>query len=352
MSKKPRSLPIAQWPSADREEWLKAMKPTQRLIKGGRASHMKQVTQNDLERRYGYFLDFLERAGRLKLCETPAALVTEENVSPYLEELRARVCSVTCHGNIYKLRRMAEILDPGRDLSWLREVEAELDYLKQPETRHHRIVTTDRLVEAGLRLFEQAASSKCPALGRAIISRNGVMLALLALCPIRLRAFSGLTLKRSLIEIDGCWWITLSRFDTKSGRPDERPVPAMLHSSIAAWLETYRPEFKQAGDALWPSRKGGALSYAGVQRVITETTRALIGFPVSPHLFRSCAVSTTAHHAGSRMGIASGLLQHADPLTTEAHYNRGRMNDAVLKLRAVLDDQFSYPPVTGGKSQT
>ena len=60
-----RSLPLEDWPGADREAWERACRPSVRLTKGGAASHMKPVTQADLARRYGYLLDHLARRGLL-----------------------------------------------------------------------------------------------------------------------------------------------------------------------------------------------------------------------------------------------------------------------------------------------
>ena len=58
-----RSLPIAEWPAADRVSWIAACRPSQRLVRGGAGAHMKPITLSDLARRYGYFLDFLDRSG-------------------------------------------------------------------------------------------------------------------------------------------------------------------------------------------------------------------------------------------------------------------------------------------------
>ena len=56
-----RSLPIEQWSPADVAAWALANRPSLRLIRGGVGAHMKPITLSDLARRYGYFLDFLER---------------------------------------------------------------------------------------------------------------------------------------------------------------------------------------------------------------------------------------------------------------------------------------------------
>ena len=46
---------------ADRTAWEEACRPGMRLTRGGAASHLRAVTQNDLAKRYGYFLDFVSR---------------------------------------------------------------------------------------------------------------------------------------------------------------------------------------------------------------------------------------------------------------------------------------------------
>src|SRR3954453_17577047 len=96
-----RSLPIELWPAADRKAWLSACQPSQRLRRGGAASHLKPITQRDLARRYGYFLDCMRRRGLLDPDRAAGDHVTQENVDTYLTELHRRVSSVTAYGSIH-----------------------------------------------------------------------------------------------------------------------------------------------------------------------------------------------------------------------------------------------------------
>jgi hypothetical protein len=114
---KPRSLPIEGWPAADRQAWLAARRPSQRLSRGGTGGHLKPVTLDDLVRRYGYFLDHLGRRSELDPAKAAAAHITPDRVGTYLTELRGRVGSVTLYGSIYKLRRIGELLDPNIDFA-------------------------------------------------------------------------------------------------------------------------------------------------------------------------------------------------------------------------------------------
>src|SRR5215471_14029041 len=105
-----RSLPLDQWPEADRSAWAAACRPAERLKRGGAASHMKDVTRRDLARRYGYFLDHIQRTEGLDHSAGAAALVTPQHVARFIAELQARVSSVTVQGTVCKLRRMAQLL--------------------------------------------------------------------------------------------------------------------------------------------------------------------------------------------------------------------------------------------------
>jgi hypothetical protein len=70
------------------------------------------VVQHDLRKRYGLFLDFLARSGRLHMNAPTGALVTPENVEGYVAELKSRVSSVTVYGSIQKLRRFVQLIAP------------------------------------------------------------------------------------------------------------------------------------------------------------------------------------------------------------------------------------------------
>src|SRR5215471_1388897 len=75
-----RSLPLDQWPEADRSAWKVACRPAERLKRGGAASHLKDITRRDLARRYGYFLDHVARMEGLDCNAKAASCVTPARV--------------------------------------------------------------------------------------------------------------------------------------------------------------------------------------------------------------------------------------------------------------------------------
>ncbi len=339
MQKRIRSLAIALWPKADREAWEQACIPARRLKAGGAAARMKPITQQSHARVYGYLLEFCNRKGFLDARAEPAGHVTTQIIDAFLEELNERVSSVTRMIYIQRIRRVAEILAQTRDFRWLREIESDLNFAARPRAKHHRIVPSDRLLALGIELIERGeASTSLTNLARARLVRDGLMVALLALCPIRLSNFARLRLDHQIQQIDSSWWIILKGAETKSGKPDERPVRAILTPHIERWLEHWRPLFLDPQDAFWPSIKGGPLSYTFVGTIISETTQRALGVAISPHLFRDCAVHTVATRAGDEMGIASSLLQHTDPRTTEKHYNKGASINATRRYQEIINE--------------
>lgn len=201
---KARSLPLEFWPEADHHAWVAACQPASRLKRGGAAGHLKPVTRNDHECHYGNFLGFLDRCGLLRDDGPAAANVTAETVDGYLAELRTRVSPMTVHGSICKLRRAAKYMAPERDFGWLLEIGKDLALVAVPRSKFDRLVLTEVLLEAGLTLIQEAENSpKMTKLACANQVRNGLMLALLSLCPIRRKNFAALEIGRTLVKTRG-----------------------------------------------------------------------------------------------------------------------------------------------------
>jgi len=310
-----RSLPVDDWPRADRDAWIAACEPSRRLKRGGAAAHLKPVSRRDFARRYGLFLDFLSRQGSLQQDAPAASQVTPDKIETYIAELKARVSSVTVYGHIYKLRRAAQLLAPGLDLRWLSEIENDLAYMMRPRSKFGRVPPTEVLVEAGLTLIREAENN-LTGLARARQFRNGLMVAVYGLCPIRLKNFAALEIGRSFVNIKGKWWIVLTASETKEGRPDERPVDELLTPIIDRYLANVRPALIRAGrsaQALWLSSTGAkGMGCSAIEHAIKGAVFATTGVDFSPHLFRTAGSTTLAIHRGDNPYLGSALLHHHD----------------------------------------
>jgi integrase len=341
----PRSLPIGEWPEADRQAWEAACRPGVRLRPGGSASYLAEVSREDFARRYGAFLGFLQRHGNLDLNAAAATQVTPSNVEPYIIELNARVRSVTVWNCIYKLRRAAELLTPGADYSWLAEIEKDLALVMEPRTKFDRLVFTQLLAQAGLTLVTEAQQFTKNDLDRARGVRNGLMIALLAYCPMRIKNFATLEIGRTFKQVQDSWWIALPRQSTKTQRLDERRVPESLYGALDVYLSKSRPILigsNAPNDHLWiSSRTGGRFTTKNLGTLISKITYRTLGVDVSPHLFRTAAATTAAMYGGSTPHLASAVLGHTDPRVTEEHYNRATSIEAAKSYAEIIRQYMS-----------
>src|SRR6266850_1475631 len=109
-----------------------------------------------------------------------------------------------------------------------------------PRSKTDRLVLTERLVEAGLILIRESEMFGKTAQARAIGVRNGLLIALLALHPIRVKNFTALTIADTFINIDGRWWLHIPSDNTKSHRVDERQVPEFITDVVNSYIKAHR----------------------------------------------------------------------------------------------------------------
>jgi site-specific recombinase XerD len=320
------TLPICEWPEVDRRAWKEACQPSVRLRKGGSASHLSPVSKDDIARRYGRYLGFLKRTGGLNLNAAAASQVTPMNVDAYMADFDGKISSVTAWNCIYKLRRAAQLLSSRSDFSWLIEIEKNLDAVQEPRSKLNRFVYTEQLVKAGLSLILEAKQFAKADFKRARAIRNGLMVALLAANPVRLKNFAALRIGSTFRKINDRWWICIPTKATKSRqRPEERPAPTWLTSYIDQYLEEARPVLlsnsKQETDALWISTvTRGAMTQRKVGSLITQVTQETLGIAISPHLFRTADATTAADAQSDHPHLSSALLGHVNSQITDQHY--------------------------------
>ncbi len=190
-----------------------------------------------------------------------------------------------------------------------------------PRSKFDRIVLSDRLVEAGLTLVAEAENYAKNAFDRAMGIRNGLIIALLAACPTRIKDYAALEIGQTFKEVlQGNWWITLPSNSTKTGSVEERPVPDFLNQAIDLYLREARPVLIGAHpstNSLWiSSRTGQRYTTKNLGTLISKITLQTVGVDVSPHLFRTAAATTAAMYGGDNPHLAGALLGHSDQRVT------------------------------------
>ena len=106
----------------------------------------------------------------------------------------------------------------------------------------------------------------------AITYRDGLIIALLAARPLRLRNLTGLDLDHTLVRRGTQWWIEFSESETKTNNVIELPWPEALVAPLETYLARHRHVLanmrggstRPVGDALWVSGKGSAMTRNGI----------------------------------------------------------------------------------------
>jgi integrase/recombinase XerD len=158
----------------------------------------------------------------------------------------------------------------------------------------------------------------------AVRYRDGLMIAMLAFEPLRRKNFFGLEIGHHLIQEGTNWFLVIPPEETKTSAPIEFEIPGLLMPYLANYLDVVRPRMLKRGEcnALWISRKGGALSYSAVWFIVSRNTAKHLGVRLAPHDVRDAAATTWAIAAPNQIAVARDLLSHADLRTTTRHYNR------------------------------
>lgn len=320
------SLPVQEWPVADRKALEEARRPGLRLKPGGRASNFAPASLKDFTNRYGAYLGFLQRRGLLKMTAAAAAAqVTRPNVKAYIAELQVRVRSVTVWNCIYKLRRASQLLNPNIDFAWLIELEQEAALVMVPRPKFDRLVLINRIVEAGLTLIAEAEDAECR-FERARGIRNGLMIVILGLTQIRLKNFVALEIGNTFKEVNGSWWVCVPEGSTKNKRWIEKRIPNEFNRVILLYLKEARPVLMgstERDNSLWiSSRTSRRSTYKNLGTLISKITFRTLGVDVSPHLFRTSAASTAALKAPKFPYLPTALLGQADKRIADEHYKR------------------------------
>lgn len=209
-----------------------------------------------------------------------------------------------------------------------------------PNRKLGRILSSQVLLEAGVFLAGRHAEAATTVLETMKRRRDGTMVAMLALMPMRRRSFNGLCLGVSVHVMEDEVLISLPEELTKTGVPWEAFVPHQVEPLIRRYLSEVRPWLMYRGnqhhDFLWVGKKGERLSddYLGIR--IGDLTLELTGKRVPPHFFRDAAATTLARISPQSARLIRPILAHSGFGTAERHYIHAETIDAGRDYAALV----------------
>ena len=332
-----RAIPWDAWPAPDRIAWTEAIAEGDIFDGRGPAAHWAGTTRSAVIAAYGRWLRFLAVSECSILAEHPVGRLTPDRLTRYLGHLAETAGTVGQHMFFAKLRDAVRVMFPGKVPQHLSRLVARLESECRPRSKAGRIVITSRLAAQGTKLMKEAAGPEGE-ITDPVAYRDGLMIALLALRPLRMRTFSLIRVGTHFRQVGEDWRMVFEGPESKSGRAFEITVPEKLVPCLKYYLREVRPKFTGADrhDGVWASTKGRPLTANAIARVITERTRDAFGQSVNPHLFRHCAATTIAILEPGRIGVARDLLGHASLATTNAYYNQARSIEASRLYAGIL----------------
>ena len=343
-----RCLPILEWPEHDQVAWQAALQPAAYLAAGGVAAAWSDAGRRMVMDAYGRWLAWLQRTDQLNPEQPPERRVTPDRVRAYGNTLAKVNAPMTVQGRIGQLGRAMRALAPNGDWRWLSRISdrlrAEAVSVREKRTRMQE---ANELVELGARLMCTAASTDDHfAIQRAGLYRDGLIIVLLALRPLRLRTLAAITVGQHLSLREDVWWLSFGAADTKTRQPMEMPFPAVLVPALELYLAHYRSvllvgkpvsgQVRPATDGLWIARGGQMMGKDAIRFQVTAHTERAFGKSVHPHLFRDCVATTIAIEDPEHVRIIAQILGHTTLATAERHYNQAGTLEASRRYHATL----------------
>jgi len=320
--------PIGKWPVEDQQQWTKACAP-QSLFEddGGGLAHLAEVSRNKYAKGWGRWVAFLTSHAADALDLTPAARCTKAHVQAYIDHLRdAGNSDGTIVNRLGELMAVTAALDPAFDPRLLNRYIATLRSKAKPVRSKSHVRPADELVDLGVRLMESATDRGD--LEHALAFRDGLIIAFLALHPLRRRNLVNFELGKNLLRQGAGYIVSFSGSETKNGAPLELPLADMLVEPMNQYLRIWRPVLiacrgrwtRDVGASVWVSSDGSPLGQEGMSGRIELRTREAFGKAINPHAFRDASATTLTIADPARVCSAAPLLGHRSLATTEKHY--------------------------------
>ena len=335
------SLPFNEWPLSDQAMWQAAIAEGDILDGCGPGADWAPTTKDNTRKAYGYWLYWLSVTEGLDGTVNPMDRITPERIAAYVKSLEGAVASSTIFTYTLDLLRLAKPVAPDKDWTWFTDIKNRLWARTKPaKDKTQRIRSSIDLFQLGLDLVNSAAGVRCRYNPHAAEQqfRDGLMIALLAARPLRLKNLAAIEIGLHLIKVDATYWLRFDADEVKNRKHIEVPVPGILTAYIELYCAVHRPILlgPSISNSLWISRVGRPLSQSTIRHHIKNRTEEAFGHPITPHLFRDCAATSVAIEDPHHVRIAMNILGHHSLATTQRYYDQSQMLAAGRTYQSAL----------------
>jgi integrase/recombinase XerD len=200
------------------------------------ASHLADATLRAMRSSYGIWLRFLSAKHPDRLTRSPPERIDREIIAEYVAWRRRTCGAVALASDLNRLRLAITYLCPGADLSWLKSIAKRLANQAAPKPGRAHQVTSEQLYALGLKLMDEADRKDVIGKLEAFQYRDGLLIALLALIPLRRRTVTALRIGQHLLKSGDLWVLDIPAEDTKTGhRLTIQSRRSCRHTSTGIW---------------------------------------------------------------------------------------------------------------------
>jgi hypothetical protein len=219
---------------------------------------------------------------------------------------RRRLCGdIAIANDLDHLRGALKLICPDTDWSWLLSTIKRIAAMAPRKAGKYHLVTSDRLYLLGIELMDRAVADAQAAertrTAHAFQYRDGLIIALLALIPLRRRTLAALRIGKHLTKAGDHWALDIPASDTKSGRPLDYPISGEMSARIDVYLNEFRHHIPGADKhtSLWASNQGRPMCADAIYNAVRRRTKGAFGFGVNLHRFRQAGPCKCERQQGS-----------------------------------------------------
>ena len=189
------------------------------------------------------------------------------------------------------------------------------------------------------RASADAEAAKRISKAQAMQYRDGLVIALAALIPLRRRALVAFCIGKHLVKNGELWELVIPAADTKTRRPLDYPISQELCKRIDLYLNRFGCRIPGANThtGFWASNKQRPMSAVAMCAAVRRRTKKAFGFTVNLHRFRHAAATFWSIHDPENVRGVKDLLGHASFGMTERHYVMAQSRLAGRALARVVD---------------
>ncbi len=336
-----RALPCVDWPEVDRA-LFDALYDRGSILDGpGPFASHRPATRRTITFAYACWLGWLALRDPSAFGEAPVFRATPARLVEWVAE-RGDLSPVSLSSIVDAALKPLFAAAPNQDWSAQRRI---IDRLQRRARRKvsarktGRIRSSGELLRLGMALATANAGHPPASLGEARKRRDGAMVAVLALMPLRRRAFCGIELGRHLDPLPP-YRITVDPGLSKTGAVWSAELPAVLAPVLDDYLRHVRPYLASRSSspdsALWLNDYGRRLAPNTMTDRISAVTRRTLGVAISPHLFRDAAATTVTSESPKDARTVRDILGHKGFATMDRHYNHAKMIEASRRYAAMM----------------